>query len=161
MGIYRISREFTRLREHTASLNTNYRHEFDFGAIKPVLKTGLYGEYRNRTYDVREFQYGWQPDNNLPDGFMFNPDVTGEILIPENYGPDKLYLYENVNFLNSYKASSRQISGYVGVNIPWRSLTIYGGVRYEYVDQLLGRITALSLVNLRLRFITILTSEAA
>ena len=137
MGIYRISREFTRLREHTASLNTNYRHEIDFGAIKPVLKTGLYGEYRNRTYDVREFQYGWQPDNNHPDGFMFNPDVTGEILIPDNYGPDKLYLYEDVNFLNNYKASSRQISGYVGVNIPWRSLTIYGGVRYEYVDQLL------------------------
>ena len=137
MGIYRISREFTRLREHTASLNTNYRHEFDFGAIKPVLKTGLYGEYRNRTYDVREFQYGWQPDNNHPDGFMFNPDVTGEILIPDNYGPDKLYLYEDVNFLNNYKASSRQISGYVGVNIPWHSLTIYGGVRYEYVDQLL------------------------
>lgn len=137
MGIYRISREFTRLRENTASLNTNYRHEFDFGAVKPVLKAGLYGEYRNRTYDVREFQYGWQPDNNLPDGFMFNPDVAGEVLIPENYGPDKLYLYENVNFLNSYKASNRQLSGYVGVNIPWRSFTIYGGVRYEYVDQLL------------------------
>lgn len=137
MGIYRINREFTRLREHTASLNTNFRHLFSFGEFTPTLKAGLYGEYRHRNYDVREFQYEWQPDNNLPAGFMFNPDVTGEVLIPENYGPDKLYLYENVNFLNSYKASSSQFAGYIGINIPWRSLTVYAGVRYEYVDQLL------------------------
>lgn len=137
MGIYRISREFTRLREHTASLNTNYRREFAVGALSPTVKAGLYGEYRSRSYDVREFQYGWQPDNALPDGFEFSGDVPGEVLVPGNYGPDKLYLYENINFLNSYKASSGQFSGYVGVNIPWNALTVYGGVRYEYVDQLL------------------------
>lgn len=137
MGIYRINREFTRLREHTASLNANYRHEFTFGAFTPTLKTGLYAEYRTRTYDVREFQYGWQPDNNLPDGFQFSDDIPGAVLVPENYGPDKLYIYENVNYLNSYKASSRQLSGYVGIYIPWKALTVYGGVRYEYVDQIL------------------------
>lgn len=137
MGIYRISREFIRLREHTASFNTNYRHEFTFGSVSPVLKTGFYTEFRGRTYDVREFQYGWQPDNNLSDGFEFSDDIPGKVLIPENFGPDKLYLYENVNFLNSYKASSLQFSGYVGISVPWKSLTVYGGVRYEYVDQLL------------------------
>ena len=137
MGIYRINREFTRLREHAASLNNNYRHEFIFGEIHPLIKTGIYGEYRTRDYDVREFQYGWQPDNNLPAGFMFSGDIPGEVLLPENYGPDKLYLYENVNFLNSYKASCSQIAVYVGINIPWKSFTFYGGVRYEYVDQLL------------------------
>lgn len=57
MGIYRINREFTRLREHTASLNTNYRQEIALGTFKPVVKAGLYAEYRGRTYDVREFQY--------------------------------------------------------------------------------------------------------
>lgn len=137
MGIYRIKREFTRLREHTASLNTNYRQELTFGTFKPVVKGGIYAEYRGRKYDVREFQYGWQPKNNLPSGFEFSDDIPGEVLTPENYGPDKLYMYENVNFLNSYEASSRQLSGYMGLNIPWKSLTIYGGVRYEYVDQLL------------------------
>lgn len=137
MGIYRIKREFTRLREHTASLSTNYRQEMAFGSFKPIVKAGIYAEYRGRSYDVREFQYGWQPQNNLPSGFEFSGDIPGEILIPENYGPDRLYMYENVNFLNSYEASSRQLSGYVGLNIPWKALTIYGGVRYEYVDQLL------------------------
>ncbi len=137
MGIYRINREFTRLREHTASLNTNYRQEIDFGWLRPIVKAGIYAEYRARTYDVREFQYGWQPDNNLPSGFEFSDDIPGEVLLPDNFGPDRLYIYENVNFLNSYKASSRQLSGYAGINIPWKALTVYGGVRYEYVDQLL------------------------
>lgn len=137
MGIYRINREFTRLREHTASLSTNYRHQFTLGAISPVIKAGLYAEYRGRSYNVREFQYGWQPDNKLPSGFVFYDDIPGDVLIPDNFGPDKLYIYENVNFLNSYKADSKQLSGYVGINIPWKSLTFYGGVRYEYVDQLL------------------------
>lgn len=137
MGIYRINREFTRLREHTASFNTNFHQVVTLGAFRPVVKAGLYAEYRSRTYDVREFQYGWQPDNNLPSGFEFSGDVPGDVLIPENFSPDKLYIYENVNYLNSYKASSKQLSGYVGINIPWKSLTVYGGVRYEYVDQLL------------------------
>lgn len=137
MGIYRINREFTRLREHTASFNTNFHQVVTLGAFRPVVKAGLYAEYRSRTYDVREFQYGWQPDNTLSSGFEFAGDIPGDVLIPENYGPDKLYIYENVNYLNSYKASSKQLSGYVGINIPWKSLTVYGGVRYEYVDQLL------------------------
>lgn len=137
MGIYRISSEFTKLGEHTASLNTNYRNTLTIGMLAPTVKAGLYAEYRGRTYDVREFQYGWQPDNNLPVGFQFSGDVPGDVLVPSNYGPDKLYLYENVNYLNSYKASSRLLAGYVGFVIPWERLNVSGGVRYEYMDQLL------------------------
>ncbi len=137
MGIYRINREFTHLNEHTASLNANYRQSLKIGAITPTLKTGLYGEFRTREYRTREFQYGWQPDNSLPDGFEFSTDVPGEVLLPENYGSDKLYLYENVNYLNNYNARMWQVAGYVGINIPWNSLNVYAGVRYEYVDQLL------------------------
>lgn len=40
MGIYRINREFTRLLEHTASLNTNYRQEIALGTLTPVVKAG-------------------------------------------------------------------------------------------------------------------------
>ena len=137
MGIYRICREFTRLREHAASMNTNFRQDMLLGTFRPIIKVGLYAEYRGRTYDVREFQYGWQPDNNLPDGFEFSDNIPDDVLIPGNYGADKLYIYENINFLNSYKASSKQLAGYIGINIPWKTLTVYGGVRYEYVDQLL------------------------
>lgn len=137
MGIYRISREFTRLDEHIGSLNANYRHTFRFAEFTPELKAGVYGEYRTRTYDTRQFQYGWQPDNTLPAGFVFNPDVQNELLVDANYGPDKLYLYEEVNFLNNYKGDQSQLSGYVSFNIPWRMFALYAGVRYEFCYQVL------------------------
>lgn len=137
MGIYRINREFTHLNEHTASLNANYKQQLRISSITPDVKAGLYGEYCTREYRTREFQYGWQPDNSLPEDFMFSPDIPDEVLIPENYGPDKLYLYENVNYLNNYNAKMSQLAGYLGINIPWKSLSIYAGVRYEYVNQLL------------------------
>lgn len=149
MGIYRISREFTQLKEHTASINTNYQKDLTIGSFTPTIKTGAYAEYRSRTFDAREFQYGWQPSNKLPNGFQFSDNIPDAVLIPENYGPDKLYLYENVNYLNCYKASSCQLSGYLGMSIPWNTLTLYGGVRYEYVDQLLQMNTRQSEVSLQ------------
>lgn len=137
MGIYRISREFTRLDEHIGSVNANYKHTFHFSDVEPILKAGLYGEYRTRTYDTRQFQYGWQPDNVLPDGFMFDTDVQDNVLIDANYGPDRLYLYEEVNYLNNYNGNQSQASGYVSFYIPWHRLSVYAGVRYEYCRQVL------------------------
>ena len=137
MGIYRISREFTRLDEHILSAGGNYRRDFSFGSFEPTLKAGIYGEYRTRTYNVRQFQYGWQPQNNLPAGFLFWEDVQGRLLQDENYGPDKLYLYEEVNFLNNYKGEQTQLAGYIGINFPIGAFNIYAGVRYEYNRQVL------------------------
>ncbi len=132
MGIYRISRESTRLDEHTASASAAYRHEFVTGVVNPVLKAGLYGEYRARTYRTRQFQYGWQPDNNLSAGFLFDPDVAGNVLTDANYGPDKLYLYEEVNWLNNYNARQTLGAAYAAVSVPWHSVEVHAGVRYEY-----------------------------
>lgn len=137
MGIYRISREFTSLDEHIGSLAANYRRNFSWLGIEPVVKAGVYGEYRTRSYDTRQFQYGWQPDNNLPDGFMFDPDVQDNVLIDSNYGPDKLYLYEEVNYLNNYKGDQSQASGYLGISLPFDFASVYAGVRYEYCRQVL------------------------
>lgn len=137
MGIYRISRDFTRLNEHIASVGSNYRKTFQWGAIKPELKTGVYGEYCTRSYKTRQFQYGWQPDNTLPKGFMFEPDVQNKTLIEANYGADKLYMYEEVNFLNNYGGIRSQASGYAGLNIPFWKMVIYAGVRYEFCRQIL------------------------
>ncbi len=132
MGIYRISREFTRLDEHIVSAGSNYRKDFRFGTFEPTLKAGAYGEYRTRTYRTRQFQYGWQPDNTLPQGFLFADDVQEDVLTDANYGPDKLYLYEEVNFLNNYGGDQTQLAGYLGINLPLGAFNIYAGARYEY-----------------------------
>ncbi len=137
MGIYRINREFTRLDEHIASVGGNYRRDFSFGGFEPTLKAGVYGEYRTRTYTAREFQYGWQPENNLPSGFVFFDDVQDNVLTDANYGADKLYLYEEVNYLNNYGGDQTQLAGYVGVNLPAGPFNVYAGARYEYNRQVL------------------------
>lgn len=137
MGLYRISREFTRLDEHTASAAANYRRELNLFGTAPTVKAGLYGEYRTRKYRTRQLQYGWQPDNALPEGFLFIEDVQHDLLTDANLGPDKLYLYEEVNFLNNYSAKQSQLSGYVGVNVPLGAWDIYLGARYEYCHQAL------------------------
>ncbi len=131
MSIYRISREFTKLDEHIASANANYRKEFSVWDINPTLRAGVYGEYRTRTYRTREFQYAWEPNNSLPDGFQFDDDVQGNVLIDSNYGADKLFMQEEVNYTNNYDGNNRQIAGYVGLNVPLGKFNIYAGVRYE------------------------------
>ncbi len=137
MGIYRIGREFSKLQEHIVSGSVNYTGDFYFGDFTPMLKAGVYGEYRSRDYNIRQFQYGWAPDNTLPEEWIFSPDIPSEVLKEENYGPDKLYLYEEINYLNNYKASSRQLAGYVGLNLPWRKINLYVGLRCESVRQTL------------------------
>ncbi len=137
MGIYRISREFTRLDENIGSASVNYSRDMDWGIIAPTLKGGLYGDYRNRRYDTRSFQYGWNPENSLPKGFMFNPDVQGSVLTAANYGADKLYMYEEVNFLNNYKGREALGAGYVSLNIPLGKFSVYAGLRYEFCRKVL------------------------
>lgn len=132
MGIYRISREFTKLDEHILSANANYRHDFDFGTVKPLLNTGIYGEYRTRVYDTRQLQYGWLPSNTLPYGFQFDTDVQENVLIDSNYGTDKLYAYEEVNKMNDYQGNNTMLAGYAGFFLPAGAFNVYAGVRYEY-----------------------------
>lgn len=137
MGIYRIGREFTQLDEHTVSLAANYRTELGNARIKPILRTGVYGEYRTRSYRTRQFQYGWQPATTLPDRFMFDPDIQDNVLSDTNYGPDKLYLYEEINFLNNYNAHQALGAAYLSATVPFRKFDLHAGLRYEYSRQTL------------------------
>ena len=50
-----ISREWTQLDEHILSLGVNDKHHFKFGNFEPDLKVGVYGEYRSREYQTRNF----------------------------------------------------------------------------------------------------------
>lgn len=135
MALSNISREFTKLDEHIASINANYRHDFQTGEIMPTLKMGIYGEYRTRTYNTRMFRYYWQPVNSLPNDFEFDSDVISNILIDANYGPDKIYMMEDRNYMNNYEGKNTQVSGYAGVNVPIGTFSIYAGARYEYNRQ--------------------------
>lgn len=125
-----ISREFTRLKEHIFSGSVNYNSSLVLGNFNPDIKAGIYSEYRTRDYKTRLFYYNWNQDNNnLPEGFRYLK--IEELLVPENYGADKLYLLEEVKKTNDYSGNNLLLAGYLGVNIPLGNFNVYAGVRYE------------------------------
>lgn len=127
-----INREFTKLDEHIFSANVNWVRPLTFGAFTPTLKAGAYGEYRTRSYSTREFIYTWNAANNtLPYGFKFY-DLPSQLLKDENYGLDKLYMLEQVNWTNSYDGNNQLYAGYAAFDMPFGKLDIYAGVRYEH-----------------------------
>lgn len=69
-------------------------------------------------------------NRSIPSDFLYR-DVVNEILIEENYGSDKLYIYEDTDNRDSYKGKNRLLAGYISANIPLDKLNIYTGVRYE------------------------------
>jgi TonB-dependent receptor len=127
-----ISREWTSLDEHIASLAVNDVHEFRFGDWQPKLKFGAYGEYRYRKYNTRNFFYWYNTEGNtLPAGFksMNLPTLLSDA---QNFGTDKLYLLEDVNKTNDYSGDNLLGAGYFVATLPFGRLAVNAGLRYEY-----------------------------
>lgn len=126
------SREWTQLDEHIVSANVNDEHAFTFGSWQPKLKFGVYGEYRTREYNARNFNYNWDAANNsLPAGFQ-QMDIPSLFSNPANFGADKLYLLEDVNWGNNYRGHNTMGAGYLAATLPFGCFDVYTGVRYEY-----------------------------
>ena len=136
-----ISREFTYLYEHIASIAIGYEQQVEWGWFKPTWKGGAYAEYRTRDYRTRMFYYNWNQSNNtLPANFR-QLDIPTELMTDANYGEGKLYLLEQVKWRNNYEGQNILCAGYVGINMPFGPVDVYAGVRYEYARMTLVRNT--------------------
>lgn len=126
-----VTREYTLLKEHIASLSMNYNRKFD-GRITPTLKAGAYAEYRTRDYRTRSFIYAWNPsENNLPKDFRYS-DLPVLLSDENNYGDDRLYLIEEVKWRNNYGGNDVLGAAYAAVNLPLGRWDIYAGLRFEH-----------------------------
>ncbi len=137
-----ITRDYNKLNEYTYTLSANYTHDFSFdNGFKPSLKAGVYGDYRDRNYNTRYFKYRWIA-GNMPEDFGYR-DVYTQILIPENYGADKLFAYDDTERFNDYSGTNTQTAGYIAFNMPFDKLNIYTGVRLEHNKMSLKNYTTL------------------
>lgn len=126
-----ISREFTKLDENVGSANFNFEHDVDIAGWAPRLKAGLFAEMRSRDYFTRNFIYNWNhAHNTLPDGFRYF-DIPTQLLVPENYGADKLYLLEEVKWRNNYEGKNKLGAAYLALNMPFGPVNVYAGLRFE------------------------------
>lgn len=136
-----ISREYTYLYEHIASLAFDYAQTFHAGWFHPQLRVGIYGEYRTRDYAARTFYYNWnQAANTLPADFR-RLDIPTQLMVEDNYSADRLYLLEQVKWRNNYSGNNTLLAAYAALNMPFGPVNVYLGVRYEYNDMCLVRNT--------------------
>lgn len=136
-----ISREYTYLYEHIASLAFDYAQTFHAGWFQPQLRVGIYGEYRTRDYAARTFYYNWnQAANTLPADFR-RLDIPTQLMVEDNYSADRLYLLEQVKWRNNYSGNNTLLAAYAALNMPFGPVNVYLGVRYEYNDMCLVRNT--------------------
>ncbi|MDR2824164.1 MAG: outer membrane beta-barrel protein, partial [Prevotellaceae bacterium] len=137
-----IKRDFVDLNELSYSFAGNYSRDFDLGKITPTLKAGIFGEYKSRNYQTRSFFYLWNADA-FPSDFSYC-DVENKILITENLGADKLYLYEDTDHSRySYSGSNALAAGYMAVNLPFNKWNIYAGLRAEHNNMQVTNFTTL------------------
>ena len=125
-----ITRDFVKLDENIFSGAVNYTLPLNvFGEIKSEFKAGLYGEYRTREYNNRQFFYRFNR-YGLPEDFVYK-DVVEEILTEGNFGSDKLYIYEDTDNRNSYKGTNMLGSAYVSYKLPAGRFNFLAGLRAE------------------------------
>jgi len=138
IGTDNISRYFQHLADHTFSAAMNYKHTFLFGKnFKPVLKTGIYGEYRMRDFSNRVFEYRYDNLKFDERDYLFLPF---EQMLEEQYlGADKVYIDELSKKTNNYEAAVGHIAGYVAFEVSVNKFLMYAGVRIENQNTRLTR----------------------
>jgi outer membrane receptor protein involved in Fe transport len=125
-----IKRYFQRLHDHTVSISLNYKRTFTRISFQPVLKTGIYGEYRTRSYMPREFIYRY--DNlSYEERQNYLKLPVEEMLNNQYLGVDKVYIDEITLKTNAYMANVGHEAAYLAFEIPFNRLNLYTGVRLE------------------------------
>ena len=130
------SREWTSLDEHILSASVNEQHRFSLGSAEMKLKTGLYAEYRTRSYKTRDFFYKYAPVNSLPDYFLTHDRdmslLLRDVLSDSQYfGTDRIYMMEQVNKINDYDGHNTLGAAYVSASLPLGHFSLLAGLRYE------------------------------
>lgn len=124
-----IKRFYQTLNEHVVSLGANLEKQLYIGDFSPTLKTGVFGEYKYRTFASRNFVYNFNA-SKLPSGYSYL-DIEN-LMTTANIQNQGILLKENTNKADSYNASSANYAGYVGLNMPIGSyIKVYAGVRAE------------------------------
>ena len=141
-----IKRYFQQLEDNAFSGAVNYKYTFNspisptspISPISPTLKTGIYGEYRMRNFNNREFIYD---PRNLPyDERQVYLRLPFEQMMDEQYlGADKVYIEEITQKTNNYSAKVGHLAGYVALEIPINKFSIYAGARLENNNTILTR----------------------
>lgn len=123
---------YQKLHDNSFSLSANYEHRFNTSEyFSSVLKTGIYGEYKGRKFNARQFQY-----NLLGDGYSRYTDWDYSNLFDENnIGKDRIYLIDKTEKCDSYTSDNLLGAAYVSADFNYSDkLNTNIGIRAEYYN---------------------------
>lgn len=125
-----ISRYYQNLDDNIVSMSANYKKKFDGSAWQPTLKSGLYGEYRNRRYTPREFVYRYDRlDYDQRNKYIYLP--FEQMMSRDWLGADKVYIDEVSRKSNAYNGDYSVLAAYAAATLPIGKFNIDMGVRAE------------------------------
>lgn len=125
-------RYYQKLKDHSASFASNYEHKILVSeSFNPVLRTGVYGEYKVRDFSARRFGY-----NLLGNGYSrFAGWDYSAVFADENIAADKIYIKESTSNNDSYSSSNLLGAAYVSTEFKYgEKLNANIGVRMEYFN---------------------------
>jgi len=119
------------LKENIYNGNFNFDNTFEIGNFKPVLKTGIYLEKKNRDFTSRNIGYAIANISQFDWGLPYKP--VDQIFSDENINTTKgIKIDETTNKSDSYVASNDLQAAYLALKLPFTSkLDLYTGVRME------------------------------
>lgn len=123
-------RYYQDLKDHGVSLAANYEHKLTVSEMfTPVFKGGIYGEYKDRTFDARRFGY-----NLLGKGYDRYADWDySSLFVDENIAADKIVLRETTTNSDSYTSDNLLGAAYLSAKLNYGEvLNANIGVRMEY-----------------------------
>lgn len=130
-SINELGRLYMENHENLLTAAANFSQQFNMGNIAPSLKTGFYGEYKDRNFSERSMCYRFNPYTIYTDEEI-NALAFDELFTEKYLGKGKvLSLDEQTNVANSYQANNKLYAGYLALNLPFKKLNLYGGVRVE------------------------------
>lgn len=124
------TRYYQDLKDNSFSAAANYEHAFVVSEqFKPVLNAGVYGEYKDRTFDARRFVY-----NLLGSGYNRFADWDySSIFSDGNISDTRIYMKESTNKSDSYTSDTKLGAAYVAAKLNYgEKLNANVGVRMEY-----------------------------
>jgi len=129
--------------EHLINGAVNYFKKLKIGSFNPGIKSGLYYEYKKRTFSSRVFGYRKSPQSSFY-GFPvesynqdkpFQPSMFASLqsLFSDNIDyKSGMILAESTDNADSYKADNKLYAGYLAANLPISKIvSAYVGIRAE------------------------------
>ncbi|MCP9611824.1 TonB-dependent receptor [Coprobacter tertius] len=125
-----VKRYYQKLHDNSFSASTAYEHKLNVNSnFTPVLKAGIYSEYKDRSFDAQQYQY-----NLLGSGYSRYTDWEyGTLFSDSNIAADKIYLSDKTEKCDSYTSNNLLSAAYVSATLNYSDkLTANAGVRAEY-----------------------------